>query len=207
MKMICAMFLSMLTLTVWAAPQTDDDDSKAGTYMATVPVRKTTADRPQVTVQTSVGDIVLELDAKAAPKTVANFLKLVDAGFYNKTLFHRVIRDFMIQGGGFQAGMAEKTASATVANESHNGLKNMRGTIAMARKQDPDSASTQFFINLVDNNYLNATDTKLGYTVFGRVIRGMEVVDQIAQVPTGQQGYYSDVPKIEVSIISAKRLP
>jgi cyclophilin family peptidyl-prolyl cis-trans isomerase len=161
----------------------------------------------QVLLHTSAGDITLELDAKAAPKTVANFLQYVNEGFYNNTLFHRVIPDFMIQGGGFQAGMVEKHTRNPVANESSNGKQNKRGAIAMARTQHPDSATAQFFINVVDNAYLDAANGKPGYTVFGTVIKGIDVVDKIAKVSTGQRGMNGDVPVQDVLIISATQLP
>jgi len=161
----------------------------------------------QVLLHTSAGDITLELDAKAAPKTVANFLQYVNEGFYNNTLFHRVIPDFMIQGGGFQVGMIEKPTRSPVANESNNGKQNKRATIAMARTQHPDSATAQFFINVVDNSYLDAASGKPGYTVFGTVIKGLDVVDKIAKVSTGQRGINGDVPLQDVLIISAKQLP
>lgn len=161
----------------------------------------------QVLLHTSAGDITLELDSKAAPKTVANFLQYVNEGFYNNTLFHRVIPDFMIQGGGFQAGMVEKPTRAPVANESSNGKQNKRGAIAMARTQHPDSATAQFFINVVDNAYLDAANGKPGYTVFGTVIKGIDVVDKIAKVSTGQRGMNGDVPVQDVLIISATQLP
>ncbi len=161
----------------------------------------------QVLLHTSAGDITLELDAKAAPKTVANFLQYVNEGFYNNTLFHRVIPDFMIQGGGFQVGMIEKPTRSPVVNESNNGKQNKRATIAMARTQHPDSATAQFFINVVDNSYLDAASGKPGYTVFGTVIKGVDVVDKIAKVSTGQRGMNDDVPLQDVLIISAKQLP
>ena len=185
MKKIIALLFSLLAATAWAA-----------------------AEKPvQVLLHTTAGDITLELDSKAAPKTVANFLQYVDEGFYSNTLFHRVIPDFMIQGGGMQPGMVEKPTHAPVANESTNGLKNRRGTIAMARTQHPYSATAQFFINLVDNAYLDTAGLKAGYTVFGKVVHGMDVVDKIAKVPTGQQGMHGDVPVQDVLITSAKRLP
>ena len=161
----------------------------------------------QVLLHTSAGDITLELDAKAAPKTVANFLQYVNEGFYNNTLFHRVIPDFMIQGGGLQAGMVEKPTRTPVANESTNGKQNKRATIAMARTQHPDSATAQFFINVIDNAYLDAANGKPGYTVFGTVIKGIDVVDKIAKVSTGQRGMNGDVPVQDVLIISATQLP
>lgn len=166
-----------------------------------------TPSETQVLLKTSMGDITLALNEKAAPKTVANFLRYVDSGFYNNTLFHRVIPDFMIQGGGFEKEMAEKTTQAPIANESMNGLKNLKGTIAMARTSDPDSATAQFFINLVDNTFLNSNVGKPGYAVFGKVIKGMEVVERIAQVSTGERGMHQDVPAQDVIILSAKRLP
>ena len=162
---------------------------------------------PQVLLHTSAGDITLELNAKSAPKTVANFLQYVNEGFYNNTLFHRIIPDFMIQGGGFQAGMVEKPTRSPVVNESNNGKPNKRATIAMARTQHPDSATAQFFINIVDNAYLDGAKGKPGYTVFGTVIKGIDVVDKIAKVSTAQHGMNADVPVQDVLIISATQLP
>jgi cyclophilin family peptidyl-prolyl cis-trans isomerase len=162
---------------------------------------------PRVLLHTSAGDITLTLDTKAAPKTVANFLQYVNEGFYNNTLFHRVIPDFMIQGGGFQPGMIEKATREPILNESNNGLKNNTGTIAMARTADPDSATAQFFINLVDNDYLNGSESKPGYAVFGKVTSGMDIVNRIAHVKTGTRNMYQDVPVQDVIIISAKQLP
>lgn len=161
----------------------------------------------RVLLQTNAGDITLQLNEKAAPKTVANFLQYVQDGFYNNTLFHRVIPDFMIQGGGFVAGMDQKPTRTPIINESTNGLKNERGTIAMARTSDPDSATAQFFINLVDNANLNANPGKAGYAVFGKVVQGMDVVDKIAITRTGERGMHQDVPLQDVVILSAKRLP
>ncbi len=166
------------------------------------------ANKPvQVLLKTTSGDITLELDSKAAPKTVANFLQYVNEGFYNNTLFHRVIPDFMIQGGGFQPGMVEKPVRSPVVNESVNGKQNKRATISMARTQNPDSATAQFFINLVDNAYLDAAGSKPGYTVFGQVVKGMDVVEKIAQTRTAQRGMHGDVPVQDVLIISATQLP
>jgi peptidyl-prolyl cis-trans isomerase B (cyclophilin B) len=152
---------------------------------------------PQVQLETSFGAIVVQLDAAAAPKTVANFLGYVDSGFYDGTIFHRVIPGFMIQGGGFSADMTQKATKPPVRNEAGNKLKNLRGTIAMARTGDPHSATAQFFINMVDNTFLNyksSTPEEWGYCVFGKVVKGMAVVDSIAKTPTTQQGMYSDVP-------------
>lgn len=157
---------------------------------------------PQVKVQTNMGDFVLELNPKAAPKTVENFLTYVKSGFYKNTLFHRVIPNFMIQGGGFVSGMEEKDTRKAIALESRNGLSNLRGTIAMARTSDPNSATSQFFINVRDNHFLDASQAQdgYGYAVFGRVISGMQTVDAIARVKTHSVGYYDDVPIRDVII-------
>jgi peptidyl-prolyl cis-trans isomerase B (cyclophilin B) len=157
----------------------------------------------QVVMETSQGDIVLELYPDKAPLTVKNFLDYMETGFYSQTIFHRVIPGFMIQGGGFTREMQKKPASMTVKNEADNGLKNDRGTIAMARTQVPHSASSQFFINSVDNaflNYKSQTPSGWGYAVFGKVVKGMEVVDAISKVQTGNQGRFRDVPKTPVVI-------
>ncbi len=163
---------------------------------------------PQVVMETSKGEIVLALYPEKAPLTVKNFLNYVDAGFYNGTIFHRVIPGFMLQGGGFSPDMQKKPTTAPVKNEADNGLKNDRGTIAMARTQDPHSASSQFFINTVDNAFLNykgQTTAGWGYAVFGKVIKGMEVVDAISRVETGTQGRFRDVPKTPVMIIKVRQ--
>ena len=157
-----------------------------------------------VTLQTNKGDIVLELDAEKAPKTVANFLEYAKSGFYDGTIFHRVIPGFMIQGGGFDADMAQKPTKAPIENEANNGLKNDTYTIAMARTQAPHSATAQFFINVNDNGFLNfkaPTMQGWGYAVFGKVVKGQEVVDSIAAVRTGNYGFYmQDVPMDPVVI-------
>ena len=157
---------------------------------------------PLVKVQTNMGDFVLELNPKAAPKTVENFLTYVKSGFYKNTIFHRVIPNFMIQGGGFVSGMEEKDTRKAIALESRNGLSNLRGTIAMARTSDPNSATSQFFINVRDNHFLDASQAQdgYGYAVFGRVISGMQTVDAIARVKTHSVGYYDDVPIRDVII-------
>jgi peptidyl-prolyl cis-trans isomerase B (cyclophilin B) len=169
----------------------------------------TAGDNPKVVMETTKGNIILELYADKAPETVKNFLTYVDDGFYNGTIFHRVIPNFMIQGGGFKADMKEKPTRSPIKNEADNGLKNDRGTIAMARTQDPNSATAQFFINSVDNDFLNhksKTPQGWGYAVFGRVVEGMDVVDAIAAVKTGNLGMHQDVPKIPVVIGKAARL-
>lgn len=149
---------------------------------------------PVVVMQTSEGDITLELAADKAPVTVRNFLAYVDRGFYDGTIFHRVIPNFMIQGGGFTVDMTEKPTDEPIVNESRNRLHNTRGTIAMARTNDPDSATSQFFINQRSNLRLDWVPGRSGYTVFGEVIDGMQVVDFIATAATGMRGRYSDVP-------------
>lgn len=161
-----------------------------------------TTTNPKVQIQTNMGDIVLELNAKAAPKTVVNFLQYAKSGFYKNTIFHRVIPGFMIQGGGFVSGLEEKDTKAPIALESRNGLTNQRGTIAMARTSDPNSATSQFFINVANNNFLNADQAQdgNGYAVFGKVVSGMEVVDKIAGVKTHTVRYYDDVPIRDVVI-------
>jgi len=165
------------------------------------------AENARVRMQTSLGPIELELDAEKAPKTVENFLRYVDEGFYNGTIFHRVIRGFMIQGGGHTPDLARKKTHAPVENEAKNGLKNLRGSIAMARTSDPHSANAQFFINHADNAALDYPSRDgWGYAVFGKVVQGMETVDAIASTPTGVQGGMTDVPKQPVVIESVVRV-
>ena len=159
-----------------------------------VAAEETPLPNPQVILKTSEGDITLRLFRDKSPQTVENFLAYVDAGFYNGTVFHRVIPDFMIQGGGFLPNMTEKATREPVPNESNNRLHNERGTIAMARTSDPDSATAQFFINQRNNLRLDWTPNQEGYTVFGEVILGMNIVDYIATAPTGKVGGFGDVP-------------
>ena len=152
---------------------------------------------------TNQGLITLELDAVRAPKTVANFLEYARSGFYDGTIFHRVINNFMIQGGGFQPGMKQKPTRAPIENEANNGLRNERGTIAMARTNDPNSATAQFFINVVDNDFLNhtaPTASGWGYCVFGRVVDGMRVIDEIKGAPTVTRGGHQNVPITDIVI-------
>ena len=166
------------------------------------------ADAPRVLIKTSMGEITVSLDADKAPLTVANFLAYVDAGFYDDTIFHRVIPGFMIQGGGLDRDMNKKTTREPVENEAKNGLKNVRGSIAMARTGDPHSATAQFFINHKDNPNLDYPSFDgWGYAVFGEVTDGMQVVDAIAAVPTGAQSGRRDVPRETVLIESVTRLP
>ncbi|WP_353191744.1 peptidylprolyl isomerase [Pandoraea pnomenusa] len=160
--------------------------------------------QPQVQFKTSVGNFVVELNPKAAPKTVDNFLQYVNSGFYNGTIFHRVINNFMIQGGGFTPDMQQKPTRDPVPIESKNGLKNLAGTIAMARTSDPNSATAQFFINVKDNASLDYPNPDgFGYTVFGKVVSGMDTVEKIKGVATTRKGMYSDVPATTVVIESA----
>ena len=165
---------------------------------------------PTVALDTNHGTIVLELFADKAPKTVQNFLDYVAAGFYDGTLFHRVIPDFMIQGGGFDTQERQKPTRAQIANEADNGVTNQRGTVAMARTGDPHSATAQFFINLKDNGFLNHTGKNpqgWGYTVFGKVVEGMDVVDKVAKVKTSRGGISEAVPAEPVIIQKASSRP
>jgi peptidyl-prolyl cis-trans isomerase B (cyclophilin B) len=165
---------------------------------------------PQVELHiTGYGVITLELDQDKAPKSTANFLAYVAKGHYNNTIFHRVIPGFMVQGGGMEPGMSQKSCEAPIQNEANNGLKNANYTVAMARTQAPHSATAQFFINVADNGFLNHTAPSLqgwGYAVFGKVVKGTEVVDQIKGVKTGNRGGHGDVPKEDVIIEKAVAL-
>ena len=157
-----------------------------------------------IKLHTNHGIIALELDAEKAPKSVANFLAYVANGHYSGTVFHRVIKGFMLQGGGFEAGMKQKAVSGPIANEANNGLKNKRYTLAMARTSDPHSATAQFFINTVDNGFLDFRAENAqgwGYAVFGRVVDGTDVVDAIEKVHTGRKGFHDDVPLDDVLIV------
>lgn len=165
------------------------------------------AANPQVELKTSLGVIVLELDAARAPKTTENFLQYVRDGFYDGTIFHRVIDGFMIQGGGMTPDMKEKPTRAPIPNEAKNGLKNVTGSIAMARTRDPHSAAAQFFINVKDNAFLDYPGQDgWGYAVFGQVVRGLDVVQKIAKVPTGNIGFHQNVPLTPVVIETARIL-
>lgn len=160
---------------------------------------------PIVSIKTSEGDITLRLFAEESPVTVGNFLQYVDSGFYKGTIFHRVVPDFMIQGGGFLPDMTEKATGDPIANESRNRLHNVRGTVAMARTDDPDSATAQFFINIRSNLRLDWAPGREGYTVFGEVIEGMSVVDYIVTAPTHTAGDHEDVPVEPVEILDVVR--
>ncbi|HEX2694723.1 MAG TPA: peptidylprolyl isomerase [Acidobacteriota bacterium] len=174
----------------------------AGFFAASVALQ---AANPQVLLKTSKGDITVELFQDKAPISVKNFLSYVDDKHYEGTIFHRVIKGFMVQGGGMTADMNEKSAKPPIKNEAANGLKNKRGTLAMARTPEIDSATSQFFINLVDNSFLDhqqGAPDKFGYAVFGKVVAGMDVVDAIAAVPTGSKGMHQDVPREPLTIVS-----
>ncbi|MEQ1976061.1 peptidylprolyl isomerase A [Xenorhabdus sp. SGI240] len=160
-----------------------------------------------VKLVTSAGEIELELDSNKAPMTTKNFVEYVNEGFYNNTIFHRVIPGFMIQGGGFTKDMKQKATREPIKNEADNGLRNLRGTIAMARTADKDSATSQFFINVTDNAFLDHGQRDFGYAVFGKVVKGMDVVDKISQVKTENVGPYQNVPAKPIVILSAKVEP
>lgn len=166
---------------------------------------KANSELPQVLIQTSEGNLRVQLRPDLAPKTVENFLAYVDSGYYEDTIFHRVIPGFMVQGGGFDESLNQKSTRPPVPNEAKPTAKNLRGTIAMARTSSPDSATSQFFINLVDNAYLDAGSRGPGYTVFGRVTEGMGVVDQIASQPTGARNGMGDVPREAITIQNIRR--
>ncbi|MEY5099884.1 MAG: PpiA [Pseudomonadota bacterium] len=183
----------------------------ATTLAATLPLSaaaqsQTTQAHPRVRLETSLGNIVLELDPQAAPKTVANFVQYVKDKHYDGTIFHRVIDGFMIQGGGYTVDMQEKSTRAPIPNEAANGLKNTPLTIAMARTMEPHSATAQFFINVADNKFLNHTQPTTngwGYAVFGKVVAGADVVDKIRKVPTANRGMRQDMPTTPVTIVKA----
>lgn len=162
---------------------------------------------PHVLLTTSAGNIELELESQKAPGSVKNFFDYVNNGFYNNTTFHRVIPGFMIQGGGFNAQMQQKQPNPPIKNEADNGLRNIRGTIAMARTAEQDSATSQFFINVADNAFLDHGQRDFGYAVFGKVVKGMDVADKISQVATHDVGPYQNVPSKPIVILSAKVLP
>ncbi len=156
--------------------------------------------------ETNLGSFDIELNDKEAPLSAANFLAYVEAGFFDGTIFHRVIPGFMIQGGGMTAGLAQKDTRAPIQNEAKNGLKNLRGTLSMARTNDINSATSQFFVNLVDNGFLDHAPGNYGYAVFGRVTAGMDTVDKIAKVKTGRSKGHSDVPVDDVVVVAARRI-
>lgn len=192
-----ALFASAL-LTAGASAAAENSISNEGNSPMTTETR--------VKLQTNHGDIIIALDAEKAPKTSENFLGYVRDGFYDGTVFHRVINNFMIQGGGFESGMKQKKTGEPVENEANNGLKNDRYTVAMARTSDPHSATAQFFINVADNDFLNhtaPTTNGWGYAVFAKVVEGTETVDKIKGVKTGSRGFHQDVPAEDVIIEKA----
>jgi cyclophilin family peptidyl-prolyl cis-trans isomerase len=193
--------LSLLLAVLGLAVCSAQSDEKPAAPAAPPTMR----DHPGVTVTTSLGSFDLELDAKRAPGTVENFLQYVDAGFYDGTIFHRVIPGFMIQGGGFDGAMKQKSTRAPIQNEATNGVKNETGSVAMARTSDPNSATAQFFVNLVDNEILNHGGRDFGYAVFARVSSGLDVVQKIAAAPTGSRGGHQNVPLEAVVIESIRR--
>ncbi len=177
------------------------------TLCLALPVRAQAESAPVVELRTSAGAVRIELAPDKAPKTVANFLRLVDSGFYQGLQFHRVVPGFVAQGGGFDAQRSPREPGTTVVNESVNGLANQRGTIAMARRQEPDSAGAQFYFNLADNAFLDAKGGQPGYTVFGRVVAGLDVVERIGAAPTSNDGgAFTNVPREPILILEAARV-
>ena len=200
----CICLLAGLSVTASA------QDSEPAAPETTPTIEPQKEANPMIILKTNKGDITIELFAKEAPETTANFLKYVDEGFYKGTIFHRVINGFMIQGGGFTKDMNQKPTNPPIKNEAGNGLKNDRGTLAMARTSDPNSATAQFFINLVNNDFLNfrSPDPRgIGYCVFGKVVSGMEVVEAIKGTRTGNRGMHQDVPVEPIEILDAVRAP
>lgn len=200
------MKISLLAAALCAAASAFANTNTNETVKMPEPEQKTSA--PVIVIDTSLGVIKAELYADKAPITVSNILAYVDSGFYNGTIFHRVIKGFMIQGGGFTEDMRQKNTNAQIKNEAANGLKNQRGTLAMARTSDVDSATSQFFINHKDNDFLNfraPNPQGFGYCVFGKVIEGIEIVDKIADVRTGNKMGHGDVPVEPVTVLSITR--
>jgi peptidyl-prolyl cis-trans isomerase B (cyclophilin B) len=183
--------------------------ASAGAASSNSESKGTQSMNPRVKLATNYGDMVIELNAEKAPKSTQNFLDYAKSGFYDGTIFHRVIGNFMIQGGGFEPGMKQKETNAPIENEANNGLKNDKYTLAMARTNDPHSATAQFFINVTDNDFLNFSSPNprgWGYAVFGKVVEGTETVDKIKAVRTGSSGFHQDVPVEDVVITKAEVL-
>jgi len=204
-RLACALALASL-LPLGAGAQTAAPASSTQTNKGTEQMSNT---HPRVKLETNLGDLVLTLDAEKAPKTTANFLTYVKEGFYDGTIFHRVIAGFMIQGGGFEPGLKQKPTHSPIENEANNGLKNDKYTIAMARTSDPHSATAQFFINVANNDFLNfssPTANGWGYAVFGKVTEGEDTIDKIAAVKTGNSGFHQNVPTEDVVIKKAEIL-
>ena len=192
-------FVILLLLTIFTGCNNSGNESKTGVSENKTPSK---GENPVVNISTNYGDIKVQLNADKAPITVENFISYVKDGFYDNTIFHRVIPGFMIQGGGFTEQMQQKETKAPIKNEADNGLKNEKGTIAMARTSEVNSATSQFFINLADNDFLNHGSRDFGYAVFGKVIIGMDVVENIGSVKTVTKGYMQNVPKEPVVIKS-----
>ncbi len=198
------LLLTLLTTTLFSVSSTFAAEQPAA---AKNEQAETENSQPQVIIETTLGSFTVQLNPEEAPVSVANFLAYVDEGFYTSTLFHRVIPGFMAQGGGMESGMVRKAASQpAIENESIGGLSNKRGTLAMARTGDPHSATSQFFVNVVDNMNLDARGNNYGYAVFGEVVDGMDIVDKIVSVPTTSKGMYRDVPVEDVVILSTTRV-
>jgi peptidyl-prolyl cis-trans isomerase A (cyclophilin A)/peptidyl-prolyl cis-trans isomerase B (cyclophilin B) len=200
------LILAALLAAAWVsgAPAADTTDPAKGAAAAAKPAATpaaTPAAAPQVKVVTSMGNFTIELNPERAPLTVAHFLKYVDQGQYTGTIFHRVIPNFVIQGGGYDADYKIKPAPVKVVNESGNGLNNQRGTVGMARSQEPHSSDCQFYINLYDNEALDPNKTRWGYAVFGKVVDGMDVVDRIGNVPTGARGNFKEDAPLQPVVI------
>lgn len=196
-NLILASIIPMISTSALAAPPTNSTTQQGVKSMST---------NPRVKMTTNMGDIVISLDAAKAPKTVANFLAYVKDGFYDGTIFHRVIDGFMVQGGGFEPGLKQKSTKAPIENEANNGLKNNKYTLAMARTNDPHSATAQFFINVANNDFLNhsaPTSNGWGYAVFGEVVEGQDVIDKMKAVKTGNSGFHQNVPVQDVVITKA----
>jgi len=192
-------FVILLLLTIFTGCNNSGNESKTGVSENKTPSK---GENPVVNISTNYGDIKVQLNADKAPITVENFISYVKDGFYDNTIFHRVIPGFMIQGGGFTEQMQQKETKAPIKNEADNGLKNEKGTIAMARTSEVNSATSQFFINLADNDFLNHGSRDFGYAVFGKVIIGMDVVENIGSVKTVTKGYMQNVPQEPVVIKS-----
>lgn len=189
--------IPLVSLSAQAASPSNPTQQQGVTSMSTA---------PRVKMSTNQGDFIISLNAEKAPKTVANFLAYVKDGFFDGTIFHRVIDGFMIQGGGFEPGLKQKPTKAPVENEANNGLKNNKYTLAMARTSDPHSATAQFFINVANNDFLNHTAPTAqgwGYAVFGEVVEGQDVIDKMKGVPTGNSGFHQNVPKSDLVITKA----
>lgn len=203
-KLLLVAVLVPAMLVTAACKQKDNSAQNTAQSTPAGDTSETQGGNPVVIISTSKGDIKVELFKNEAPVTVENFLSYVNDGFYDGTIFHRVIPNFMVQGGGFTPDFAQKPTKAPIKNEANNGLKNDRGTLAMARTQVVDSATSQFFINVVNNDFLNNGARDFGYAVFGKVVDGMDVVDAIAAVPTSNKGMHGDVPTEDVVIESVK---